>query len=208
RRVRRKMLRSESRFAPRAVEMRHGRLLIAGGRSRAYKIHRPIAASRRSLEVDELWGRKDPAEFERKRSHVNPLHVSGANPVIGSRVGQVEAIAGVWHEDHVPTQVGAHAHRRRDAHVRRNAEYDDVFRAKLLQFFVEVRADESGVDALRDEWLAVQRFESGAKRVAWSAWREGRTGLHRVMADVDDRPTRLPPGGEQGEAIRIPLLVP
>ena len=113
-------------------------------------------------------------------------------------VGQVEAVAGVGDEDHVPAHVGARPNRRRDAHVGGYAERDDVLRAQPLQAEIEVRADEGRVDALGDERLALAGLEARAKCVAgvfgasvepgctesWRTWMIGRPAVRHASSSA------------------------
>ena len=98
------------------------------------------------------------------------MDFAGVDPSVTRRIGQVEAVAGVGDEDHVPAEIRAHTHGRRDAHIGGNPEGDDMLCAEHLQALGEVRADEGGVDVLGDQRFANSRFEAGAKGVSRSAW--------------------------------------
>ena len=80
------------------------------------------------------------------------VDVFGGNGA-AARVRQVETVAGIGHQDHVPAHVGAGADGGRDALIGGNAEGDDVLCPKPLQPQVEVGADEGRVDALGDQRL-------------------------------------------------------
>ena len=56
---------------------------------------------------------KQSAEFESERRDVRALDVGRRHPAAADRVRQIEAIAGVGDQDHVPADVGARADRRR-----------------------------------------------------------------------------------------------
>ena len=118
-------------------------------------------------------------------------------------VGQVETVAGVGDEHHLPAHVRAGADRGRDAHVGRDAEGHDPLGAEPAQPQVEVGADEGRIDALRDDRLALLRREAVAEVVAPMARRERGARLHRIVADMDDRRAR-PPASGRAERGRSP----
>ena len=108
-----------------------------------------IEALGRSLPRRQLHGPRSAAEFEGERRDMSPLHFLGGYRA-ALAVRQVEAVAGIGNEDHVPAHVRAGSHRRRHAHVGGDAECDDMPGPEPLQAEVEVGADEGGVDAFAD----------------------------------------------------------
>src|SRR4029079_7248974 len=108
-----------------------------------------IEALCRLPESQQLLRRVAAAEFEQERGDMSRVNVFGGNcPALA--VGQVETVARVGDENHVPPHVGAGADGGRDTLVGRDAERDHVPGAEALQAQVEIRADEGRVDALGD----------------------------------------------------------
>src|SRR5204863_58747 len=100
------------------------------------------------------------------------------DPTIAVR--KVEAVAGVGNQNYVPTHVRSRADGRRHAHVGRYSERHDVLGAEPLQSKIEISADEGGIHALRNEWLAFEWLKPWTKCVSGRSRRERRAGLNRV----------------------------
>src|ERR671913_244652 len=81
-------------------------------------------------------------------------------------VREVEAVAGIGHEDHVPAHVRAGPDRGRHAHVGGDAERDHMFRSEPLQTKIEIGANEGGIDALADKLLARPGLETRPESIS------------------------------------------
>ncbi len=203
--VRRRM--SESGAIDRGTGVKGGtcRRILAEMRRR--KPRSSGLAPRRRRAADALPVKLDPGPRRcPRRARLRRIHWP-ASPVNGVHLrrgdhraveaGLIEGGAGVGRHDHAVAHVRADAHRRRNAPVGRQAQRDDRRRSQSAQPQVEVGADERGVDALRHQGFARLGGKAVAQRVAGKAGREGRAGLDRIMAHVNDDPAAFTPGFEQ-----------
>lgn len=123
-------------------------------------------------------------------------------------IRQIEAVARVRHQDHVPSHVCPGSNGRRHAHVGRDSEGDDVLRTQPLQSKIEIRTDEGGVHALSDELLAFQRDEPGTEGIAGGSWRKRGTRLNGIVPHMDYRSALRTPRLKQSQAVRIHSGIP